>query len=71
MDLLGVTDSSIDYRGIKLTTGPNLLKPFAILQLGAMYIFDNEGLGEDPTYDDIGGRFQLIYVPAENTDEII
>jgi hypothetical protein len=60
MDLLGISNDE-DIKGIKLVTGPNLLKPFAIVDLGAMYIIDGEEEGLDPTFDEIGSRYTLIH----------
>lgn len=71
MNLRSITDSAIDFKGIRLVGGVNLLKPFAILELGALYMVDGEGLNEDPNYDDMGGRFRLYYVPTTDPDFIL
>ena len=60
MDLLGLQNEE-DIKGIKLVTGANLLKPYAILELGGMYVVDGEDLGEDPTFDEMGSRWQLYH----------
>lgn len=60
MDLLGIENDE-DIKGIKLVTGPNLLKPYAILDLGALYVLDGEEKGEDPTFDEMGSRWSLIH----------
>ena len=56
LDIEGISNT-VDYKGIKLVTGVNLLKPFAILELGALYMLDNEEEGLDPDYDNIGSRY--------------
>ena len=60
MDLKGLTNTE-DVKGIRLATGPNLLKPYAILDLGALYVLDGEELGEDPDFDEFGSRWTLFY----------
>jgi hypothetical protein len=70
LDLAGLSND-VDYKGIKLVTGPNLLKPYAILELGALYIIDGDEEGLDPDYDEMGSRYQMYYVPRSNTSAII
>ena len=70
MDLLGY-DNDVDVKGIKLVSGANLLKPYAISDLGAMYLLDTTGQGEDPTFNSLENNFALYYVDSENTDAII
>lgn len=62
LDLLGISND-VNIKGIKLVTGVNLIKPYAILELGGLYVIDNDGEGLDPDYDNIGTRYQLYYVP--------
>lgn len=69
MDLLGVSND-VDYKGIKLVVGPNLLKPYAILELGGLFVVDGEDAGVDPIYDNIVTRYALYYVP-KGSDAII
>lgn len=69
LNIEGVSNT-VDYKGIKLVTGVNLLKPYAILELGALYMIDNEEQGLDPDYDNIGSRYQLYYITTDNTDYI-
>lgn len=70
MDIDGVSNDEA-VSGIRLATGPNLLKPYAILPLGAIYMLDGKLEGTDPNYDDIGGRYSLIYVSTTEPDAII
>ena len=70
LDILGVSNG-IDFPGIKMVVGQNLIKPYAILELGALYIIDGEAEGLDPDYDNIGTRYMLYYVPTTNPDAII
>lgn len=60
MDLEGVQNGE-DIKGIKLVVGPNLLKPYAIVDLGAMYVIDGEEHGTDPTFEEMGSRWQLLH----------
>lgn len=48
--------------GIKLVTGIDLLQPYALYELGSMYMIDLEDENFDPNFDDIGTRFCLVYV---------
>jgi len=70
LDIEGISNT-VDYKGIKLVTGVNLLKPYAIRELGALYMVDGEGEGLDPDYDNIGSRYFMYYVPTTNPDNIV
>lgn len=69
LDIVGISNT-VEYYGIRLATGVNLLKPFAIRELGALYVIDGDEGGLDPDYDNIGSRYLLYYVPTTNTDMI-
>lgn len=69
-DIKGISND-VDYAGIRMSTGPNLLKPYAILELGGLYIIDVEEEGLDPDFDEIGSRYLMYYVDKDNVDEII
>jgi len=60
MDLYGIT-FDLDLRGVKLVAGLNLLDPYAITELGAIGIVDMETNSTDPTFDDLGTRYKLVY----------
>lgn len=66
MDLEGV-NNSVDLKGIRLVGGVNLLEPFAVLELNALYVVDLHEKYEDPNFDDIGTRFQLLYLEKGET----
>lgn len=68
LDLLGISNTE-DIKGIRLSTGPNLLKPYAIVDLGALYVLDGEELQEDPTRDGMGVRWYMFY--TDDPDYII
>ena len=63
--------NTVNYRGIKLVTGVNLLKPYAIRELGALYMVDGDGEGLDPDRYNIGSRYFMYYVPTTNPDYIV
>ncbi len=70
LDIEGISNT-VDYKGIRLSTGVNLLKPYAIREMGALYIVDGEGENSDPDYDNIGSRWFMYYVPTTNPDNIV
>ena len=70
LDIEGISNT-VEYRGIKLVTGVNLLKPYAIRELGALYMLDNDEEGLDPDYENIGSRYEMYYVPTTNPDNIV
>ena len=70
LNIAGISNT-VDYKGIKLVTGVNLLKPYAIRELGALYMLDNDEEGLAPDYDNIGSRYEMYYVPTTNPDNII
>ncbi|NIV93790.1 hypothetical protein GWN42_13575 [candidate division KSB1 bacterium] len=61
LDIVGQT-FELELLGLKLVGGVNLLKPFAVLELGGLFLLDTEEKFEDPDFDLIGDRFILIYV---------
>lgn len=64
MNLSGVTFETT-VNGITLVTGVNLLGPYAIRELGQLWLVDLEEKNSepgDPETADFGDRFQLIYV---------
>lgn len=63
MDIEGLTND-VDIKGVALLGGKNLLAPFGYLELGELWMVDNQNANEDPNYDDIGGRFTLEYTPV-------
>ena len=70
LNIEGITNNVV-VNGIPMVTGPNLLKPFAIKELGAIYMVDLQSQFSDPNYDDIGTRFVMLYVPTTSPDSII
>lgn len=64
MNLVGITfDTTVN--GIALVTGIDLLSPYAIRELGQLWLVDLEeknGEPSNPEAADFGDRFQLIYV---------
>jgi hypothetical protein len=64
MSMLGLDiNSTVDLKGVRLAGGTDLLHGYAVLELGQMYVIDSEGYNEDPTFDGLGDRFKLYYVP--------
>ena len=51
-----------EVSGAAVVTGLDLLKPYAIRELGQLYCIDGKDLGEDPDFDNFGARWSLIYV---------
>jgi hypothetical protein len=70
LNIEGITND-IKVNGIALITGQNLLKPFAIKELGGLYIIDNQETNTDPTRTSLGNQHKIQYVVKENTSEII
>lgn len=61
MDMDGITFDLI-LNGIALVPGLQLLEPYAVRELGQLWIVDGEELGAEPDFDGFGDRFQLMYV---------
>jgi len=60
MDLKGMTFDG-QVRGVAVVGGCNLLAPYAITEIGGMYMIDLTGANTDPDFDNFGGRFALMY----------
>jgi hypothetical protein len=65
MDLIGISNS-VDIKGIALLPGKDLLRRYGYLELGQLWMIDNSNAGDNPNYDDIGGRFELQYITVHN-----
>jgi hypothetical protein len=67
---LDIIETETLVKGIKLIGGIDLLKQYAITELGKMFIVDTEEKFQDPDFDLIGDRYKLIYILKENRDDI-
>jgi len=65
MDIKGITNT-IERDGIALLPGKDLLYQFGYSELGELWVIDNSGAGENPNFDDMGGRFTLEYTPLNS-----
>jgi len=63
-DVLGL-DNDVDFKGLKLVPGLDLLGPHAYAELGQMFIFDGEEIEAEPTFEGLGDRFRLYYISKE------
>jgi hypothetical protein len=61
MDLVGLTNT-VDFTEIKITSGVDILSPFAIIELGQLFAIDLDNESLDPNQNDFGDRYQLLYV---------
>ena len=60
---LSADDGSIDAKGLRFSSGVDILDGLAISELGKLFVIDTLKKGEDPTYEGLGDRFKLIYLP--------
>ena len=60
MDVTGVT-FTLDLNGIKIAGGSRLIEPYAVREIGDIMLFDLEGKGVDPDFDNFGTRYVLVY----------
>lgn len=51
-----------EVSGAAVVNGLDLLRPYAIRELGELWCIDGQDLGEDPNFDDFGSRWSLLYV---------
>jgi hypothetical protein len=63
-NITGVTNDVI-INGLKLVTGPDLLLPYAVTELGSLYVTDTNGTELDPDFDNWGDDYLLVYVEKE------
>jgi hypothetical protein len=71
MDLESTDPAGVQILGMKLLVGHDFLSPFAITELGEMYIIDEQGAAQDPTEESLGDRHKLFYVLKENRGTFI
>lgn len=62
MDIVGVTNG-VTYLGLKIVGGVDIIGPFAILEMGSLYLIDLEEKYEDPDFDNFGDRYRVLYRP--------
>lgn len=60
-DVEGLTNDVL-LLGLPLIVGVDLLSPFAILELGSLYVYDAESREENPSRDSLGDRHKLIHI---------
>lgn len=65
-DLEGLT-VDVKVLGITLIVGLDLLKQYAILELGSLYVHDTESKDENPTRDSLGDRHRLLHITRGET----
>jgi len=58
-------DGTINATGLRLSPGVDILDGLAITELGKMFITDMHMKKEEPTFDELGDRFILWYLPRE------
>lgn len=68
LDIEGLT-VDLHILGIALIVGSDLLRPFAILELGSLYVVDLENRDENPTREGLGDRFRLVHLSRGETVE--
>ena len=60
-DMEGITFDTI-LNGIAMVIGVDLLAPYAVRELGQMWIVDMDEKDTPPDFDQVGDRFQFLYV---------
>lgn len=68
---LSMPDIDLELNGLKLVGGVDLLYPYAITELGQMFVIDLEDKKEDPTRELLGDRFQVAYFTKDDPLVII
>ncbi len=58
-------------RGSELVIGTQLFRPYALVQLGELYVIDTQDGDKDATEESLGDRHQLFYVLKENRGTFI
>lgn len=64
IDMVSLTDETLAILGMALLPGKNMLAPHGYEDiLGELWLVDTSGVGETPTYEELGGRWELRYFP--------
>lgn len=58
-------NNDIVIHSTALLPGKNLI-PSGYDELGELWVVDNSGAGENPTYDEMGSRFTVEYTPLQS-----
>ena len=68
MNIEGLTND-VRLTGLALVSGADLLSPFAILEMGRLFVADLELGNTDPDRDSLGKRHVVVYLSrGENVD---
>lgn len=59
---------TIAVNGISIVGGCDILTPYAIDELGAIWLIDINGKAEEATLNSMGDRHKLVYVPVAEVD---
>lgn len=51
-----------EVNGAAVVSGINMLRPYAIRELGELWCIDGTGQGQDPDFDNFGARWSLLYI---------
>lgn len=65
LGLSGIDYPEIIKNGIVAVGGVDLLRRYAIVQLGSLYLFDAQGADTDPTFESFGTRHRLFYADKD------
>ena len=58
-------NNTVDIKGIALLPGKDLFERYGEYQLGNLWVIDNSGKNEDPTFDEFGSRWTLEYTTVD------
>lgn len=58
-------DGAINVTGLRLATGMDIVEGLAISEIGGLYVVDLEKQNAEVTFDELGSRFLLMYLPRD------
>lgn len=65
---INTDNGAIAVNGIAIVGGCDMLTPYAIDELGALWLIDINGKAEEPTLASMGDRHKLVYVPLADVE---
>lgn len=69
LDILGLSNE-VDLKGITLLGGIDLLEGLTVLELGKLFIYDQEGKETEPDRDSLGNRHILLYLTLSEVEDL-
>jgi len=64
-------DELVNVKGIALVGGADLFEPYAYQALGSLFVIDTDNLSDDPDFENMGGRYKILYIEKSQQEDLL